>query len=409
MIEKEVRYLHYFLVSFLFLSLLISKPGIYFSSALVIIYGLYLSFTDQTWRNFIKKNIIIKTSIFLYIVGLLASFTYFNLSEIGIFARKAGFLLVFPVLTFIFSKNSTSRKVALVFFMLGLLVAFIESGRIISGITVTDLFKYRIDSFFDIGRWSEMLAYIIAFSVPFSHYSTSRTTRNLFYIIIIFSILFLLLTGSRGPWIATAIMLFIFTAIRNRKLLITLSIAIAISAISINITYPSIMGPLKERISSISDTQLNYSNLSRLVMWNKAIDFSYYNLKNEPYTFLFGTGVESISEKFKIYLDLENDLSSILKETRNQFSLSDHHNAFLDTLNKNGVVFTMGYLFLLFLLIRKSIHNIKFDAEHSDSILMLVGTFLLIGVFYSNAMEFQTLFLFSLIAVSYSKLVKINE
>lgn len=397
------RLFEYISVALLFFSLFTSKAGIYIATSLLIIYGIYLCAQSETWRAFFNQHRVVKLSFTLYAIGLICSLTQgANAENLALFARKGSFLLVFPFTYFLLKQSSQLRKVAIGSLLLGAVTAFFHSGQKVIALEPNLLFNTRITSLWDIGRWGEVLTYLSVLLLPTIHYTKQNFLRFLLISLLVITLTFLLLSGSRGPLLATFITVFLFAALRNWKLLLITSCSIIIFSLLLFEINPDAINGIAQRISSMTNITSDFSNISRLVMWKEGIQFSLYNAEVAPLQFIFGSGVNNLSDTFILYLEQNGKLDNILLNTGNQFSFSDHHNAFIDNLNKMGAIYSIMYIVFITALIKSAWLQRKENPLSCDCTLALLSAFIIIGIFYSNALEFQTIVLFSLLALSFS-------
>lgn len=398
---KGLNLLEALMIIVLFASLFTSKPGLYSATICLAIYGIYLAIKSYEFRNFVSKESVVKLSFIAYFVGFLVSFFHdLPVDSILLYLRKSSFLVTFPLVYFLLHRNESLRKVAVASSVIGITLALLYSTTKAYALEQNLIFIKRVDSFWDVGRWSEILAYSMLMLLPLIFSYKENKHRVLCVVALLTLFLFLLLSGSRAPILAVAIFTVLFILYKSRAALLALMLGTVVFCSAMYALNPQITDSLSSRLSTITDTQKLPSNVARLRMWSEAIDFASHNAINDPKTFLLGTGLNNLKQNFFEYLLEQGKVATLKKETRNKFSFSDHHNGPLDNLNKMGVIyFAFFYAFILSVFISA----LKFkNRTATECSLLAISSFIFVGVFYSNAMEFQTMALFSLLALSFS-------
>lgn len=95
------------------------------------------------------------------------------------------------------------------------------------------------------------------------------------------------------------------------------------------------------------------------------------------------------------------DIEEIKLKTMNNFSFSDSHNSYIDILNKLGLFYLLLYISLLTSII---LHLLKeAPTPWTQAGISLILTHLIMSFFYTSYLEYQTIVLFSLLALCLSK------
>lgn len=382
-----------FTVSFTFFTLYVSKAGMNIAFLLILSTAIYGVFNKQPSLSNTNANRTLSYLCFgLYALGVAVTLLYpLGVQDLTWFARKGGFLLLLPLLIPMVEQHHSKAIKAL---LIGVLFALAYSAYLY----LTDQARSdgRLQSFWDIGRWGEVLAYLIAILVPLVYFKEGMTSRQRMGLGLLSIIAFiaLLASGSRGPLLFLMISLLLFLALHNRRLFVA-SILVFIAALFL-IKDTETFASLYHRITSIVATD-NVSNNSRLLLWQHGIGLSLFNLQEHLGLFLFGTGDSQLTPFFTQYLNSIGSIEEMQESVGHQMSLSDFHNLYLDNLIKMGFVYSISYLAIITFIISLLIKAVKEGKKHAWSGLTLVGTYLGIGLVYSNNLEFQTtIFLFML-------------
>ncbi len=380
------HYLSIFSVAIAFASIYTSKAGLSIALVLMLITTMVKLLTKDDTAS--HRNQLLNLSKFLvvtYIVGLTLSFLpLYEFHDLLWFAQKGAYLLVIPLF---FISLTKYKGIAVRLSLLGLFVAM--------GYALLLFFQSNVEqrpaSFWDVGRWSEVLAYTIAALIPFLHnrkYNLlTAKTSLLIFVTIILCCTSLLVTGSRGPLLFLFIALFIYYSLSHRKLFF-LFLLFSFCFLCVVYFVPE-LNIIYERIISIFSSS-NNSNNARLLMWANAIHFIKYNIENNISLFLFGIGDKNIEQYLISFLQSIGSIDAMQESVGYQLSFNDFHNAYLDTLIKTGVVFFAFYVSSIGYITFTLIKFIKKGVTLAWSGLIMLLTHLGIGLVYSNGMEYQT-------------------
>ncbi len=197
--------LEIFLLGLLGFSIFTSKAGINISVSLLIISFIFSLISNPNFRKEAFSSPVTKISLMVYLVAVLSCFiTPGNMEDIIHIARKSLFLVIFPYLILLFN-NKRNKQSAIIGLLAGLSLSILYGLYSLLHMKATGLNPLRLESFLDVGRWSENLSYFLAFSIPFWFNLTNRKFKFALMGVIVLSIVCLILTGSRGPWLATFI------------------------------------------------------------------------------------------------------------------------------------------------------------------------------------------------------------
>lgn len=380
------HYLTIFSIAIAFASIYTSKAGLSIALVLILIATMIKFVVKDDLIN--PKHQLSNLSMFLvatYIIGLALSFLpLYEFHDLLWFAQKGAYLLVIPLFFIPLTKH---KNIAVSFSLLGLFVAMGYALLLLSQSSLGQ----RSASFWDVGRWSEILAYAIAALIPCLHSRkvNQLTAKTSFLILttIILCCASLLITGSRGPLLFLFIALFIYYLLSHIKLFIlflifSICFLLAVYFIpELNIIY--------QRIISIFSSSDN-SNNARFLMWTNAIHFVIYNIQNNFSLFLFGIGDKNIEQYLISFLQSIGSIDAMQESVRYQLSFNDFHNAYLDTLIKAGAVFFALYISVIGYITFTLIKFISKGVTLAWSGLIMLLTHLGIGLVYSNGMEYQT-------------------
>ncbi|PNH90095.1 O-antigen ligase family protein [Vibrio diazotrophicus] len=400
-----VKYLSLAAISLAFTSIYTSKAGLSISLFLIL---------AATAIKFFNKNKILhgrpeiyRYSCYLitvYLAGLtLSLIPSFELHDILWFARKGAFLLIIPLFSLSLSKD---KSIALFLSLLGLLVSIIYSIPLFSQQSLDQ----RVSSFWDVGRWSEILAYSIAILIPTLHHrernKLTQRTSILLLCTVCLCFISLLITGSRGPLLFLFIAIFIYYSLSQRKLLI---IFISFSLLFLLLIHliPE-LNPIYDRIKSIIASN-NNSNNARLLMWKNGIEFIKHNIDNNFVLFLFGTGDRNIENLLISFIKTIGSIDNMQASVGYQISFNDFHNAYLDTLIKTGAIFFTLYISTIGYTAHILIKYIKNGVTLAWSGLTMLITQLGIGLVYSNGMEYQTIIFYLMMALILVNCISASE
>ncbi|MBL4832103.1 MAG: O-antigen ligase family protein [Aliivibrio sp.] len=405
---KQIRLEQYerFIFAFFSASLYTSKAGLYLAACLTLILLIIRAITSVNFRAWVYNHSISKLSLTLFTIGIITSF----LSPGGVegallFFRKASILLLLPLLIYHF-KIVDNRKQALKWLLIGATISVLFSFYKL--FQLNGWSGQRVSSFWDIGRWGELLTYLI-FLVLFLLTQSKLTTKHkvTLSILIILSCLSLIFNGSRAPIVALIILTPLYCMLFNRKLLIYGASTILVAVIAISLISPKSVDIFTQRVASITNLNNNDSNNARISMWRHALLFQQQLVKEQPSLLVTGLGLNNIQHEFTSYLTSHDMAKKLMRETNNQFSFKDHHNATLTLISSNGLVYTLLFL-LLILKISSDLYQTK-RSPLSNYGLFLIAAFLIMSMFYTNFIELQTMVVMFLLSICLGECDSNNE
>lgn len=381
-IEGSLINLLFFLLG---LSIFISKAGISLFCSLVIIYYLYNLKNNDFNPCYKKIKIITLISFFL----ALTSAIIINPTTQSISYNLQKSILLFVSIAILSVDNRENLKYSILGIIVGLIIALFYSTTLYI-YSDMEISTAMVNSFWDIGRWREFLSYSVCMLIPLLTKKISFQ-KNILIILLLAIILFcIIISGGRAPFISITISFLIYLSFFHRKYIPHFILVFFVLASLISITSNPISNYLKEKVASISNTTDNYSNLARIQMYNISSQYILYKLKNEPDEFIFGTGEFNLQNKFKKFIDRsDTSYEEVMRLTNMQFSIKDHHNAYLNNISKRGALYTIAFYFLIFNMIK---YNYKLGLKgnkYHRSAFILVLCYLITGLFYSNGFSYQ--------------------
>ena len=166
-------------------------------------------------------------------------------------------------------------------------------------------------------------------------HNPTQLPKTLAGIILVFSFIMLLASGTRGGWVAFCIVLVSWFAMdkENRKKLLGICIALALGCGIINYTGN---GFLSERVHSVGDMQYN-TNVERFLMWESAVnifkDYPVHGIGQDQFQYVYNTQY----------------ISPLAKERGDEDYHRGHghpHNNFFKYLAEGGIVGIIAFFML---------------------------------------------------------------
>jgi len=386
-----------FSICLLFVSVFISKAGIYISLTLILFIQLYILFHHENVAKSILRDKVSVVCLLLFFLGLLSTlYSPSPLHDSALYFRKGAIFLLLPILMIQLRRTCNYASLSIIF---GLLIAIIYSTKKLLELNGGTWSGERIDSFWDIGRWGEILSYILAILIPLI-FSDEHKKQNLFIklAILFICVMFILLSGGRGPLLAIAISSSLFMVFKRPKTLCFVFI-IGLLLLILGKDTPQVKA-VSERVTSITELHHNDSNSARIEMWKKGLAFIYQNAYLDPGKFILGTGLSSFEKSYTLYLENNYDMAAIKKDTGNQFSFKDVHNTYLDLAAKLGILYALVYIILIATIFKYFFLLCKNEASPwAFSGLCLVLTYFINSFFYTSGLEYQTTAFFSLLVL----------
>lgn len=349
------------------------------------------------------NNRIARLSVLLFIVGTLSTLSFTDsLNDFLMFFRKGAIFLLLPLLVMQLNRNSNANYACYALWV-SLVIALGYSSTKVWGLGLENWHGQRIDSFWDLGRWSEVLGYSIAVLVPLTLEPSSNKRRKLVLTgTLILAVVFLLFSGGRGPLLALMLSCGLYLLHRKPSLFVVVTIVCSLFLYSAQ-DLPQVQA-VAERVASIADLQNNDSNNARLAIWSQGASFSANLFHESPHTFLLGTGIEQFEGLFTDFLQQHANINQLLTSTNNQFSFKDLHNTYLDLGLKLGVIYSLVFIALLVTVLIGFIKNSVPLSPWGYSGACLMLTYLVNSMFYTSGLEYQTTIFFLIIALCHTQL-----
>lgn len=400
----NTNHLNTFLIGFCFLAIYTSKAGMNITLALLLIGNIAALTNFQTFKNKILQQPIFIAMYSVFALALIAKMIVpGNLTELATVFRKGGFLLFTPYLTILLLQRNhlTLAKSAL---MVGAVLAVFYSFYRLT--LWPDMSLLRIGSFWDAGRWSELVGFLFVGSLPFVFANTNKKPLMIGLLFLALTLASLFISGGRGAILGVAIVTFGYLLIHNRKILLSGVAVLALLVFSFSNTQP--ISGLLDRAGSIAEMN-HASNSSRTLVWKNGLLFAQHHIENEPIKFAFGTEHKTMHVEFEAFLNTIGSVDEMQKSVSNEMSLRDFHNAYLNNLNKMGIIYLVGYLILLTMLMKFFFNYRHIAPMYAWSGINLLAAYMMFGAVYSNEMEFQTACLFFIISIMIAGCLKAND
>lgn len=378
-----------------------SKPAIYIASVLMVMFFIYRCIVDAEYKSTIKRDFVLFGAFVIFVFGLLAKIlSPGSLHEIGHFAYKGMFLLAFPALVHAL-QDKANRKLSISIAMAGFLVSVIWSFVQAFILLPHAWSGERFGGLWDVGRWAEITTFAFSFILPKLSDDISLPKKIAVLAFLCITFLSLIVSGGRAGWVAASFSLAIYMVFMNRKMLFVFLPLCGVLVSGIYFAKPVQFNSVISRVTSIFEkTEKDHSNFSRILMWGNGISLLHENMSNEPMKFLFGIGVYNFQDEYVSYLNQVSKAEKLVEMTQGNYSLKDLHNAYLDSANKMGVLYTaIFYLSLIILIFVFAYMNAMVRG------VIIIVPFFILGVFYTNYLEFQTSIFFFIVALAYSEIV----
>jgi O-antigen ligase len=374
------------------LSLAVSKAGISLFSALLLVAFIGVWASNREQFRWSQLTTVSRSLLALFCLGVVCSLlSYGGGASAKDFANKGSLLLVLPM-GLMFLQYRVVRATALTALLLGAVVACSYSFYLWLQVSA-DGGGVRIASFWDLGRWGEYLCYFLMLLTPllFSGDQPKRS-RGLFIACYIVAFVILLTSGVRGPLLTVTLATASYMILYNRRLLVPFLLLLTVLIGLVYVLAPNIIEFAVVRFRSIFDFT-NLSNLARINMWSYALDFFQYNLTHDMRSVLFGSGFENLAATFEPFLDETNQRAVLMEVSGGEASYHDHHNAFLNVLNKMGVVYLIGWIVTGYYVVRSLLSKVRLAPTNPwyQSAFFVLLSYLMVGIFYSNELNYQTL------------------
>ena len=383
-----------FLVVLFAVSIFMWKPGIYVSSALIIVYTCIGIFRSQDYRQKYFGSNITVISLVMFVVGTTASLIAMQQTEDLLWTvRKTLFLLTVGFLLIAFN-NKKNKKIAFYGLVAGFWVASLltifKNWQLMGVIT-------RVEGTWPQGTWDALLGLFLIFLLlsikdVFLNSVPSLRAKLFLFATLCMSIFQLIWAGGRIPFVAcvVAILLYVLTLKLSKRMVINAMLA-SVIAIMFSVTiFKDHTDSLINRVQSITDVS-NDDYWVRLNLWKVGFNHAVFFMKNEPSTFLFGAGGKSYGPtQIEFFQDMPMNAVDREKFQSLGYPSGDPHNMYIDSILKNGVIWTV--LFLIYLLWLATGFKLKQSWQRPEPFILL-SFYLVLGLAYTILPHFFTYFL----------------
>jgi O-antigen ligase len=383
-----------FLVVLFAVSIFMWKPGIYVSSALIIVYTCIGIFRSQDYRQKYLGSHVAVMSVAMFVVGTTTSLIAMQQTEDLLWmVRKTLFLLTVGFLLIAFN-NEKNKKIAFYGLVAGFWVASLltifKNWQLMGVIT-------RVEGTWPQGTWDALLGLFLVFLLlsikdVFSKSVPSLRTKLFLFATLCMSVFQLIWAGGRIPFVACvgAILLYVLTLKLSKRMVINAMLA-SVIAVMLSVTvFKDHADSLINRVQSITDVS-NDDYWVRLNLWKVGFNHAVFFMKNEPSTFLFGAGGKSYGPmQIEFFQDMP--MNAVDREKFQSFGYpsGDPHNMYIDSILKNGVIWTI--LFLIYLLWLATGFKLKQSWQRPEPFILL-SFYLVLGIAYTILPHFFTYFL----------------
>ena len=198
-------------------------------------------------------------------------------------------------------------------------------------------------------------------------YRTKNKLKYYYLFVSLVSSFSLLLSNTRGAWVAFVAALILFSFFVDKRIILSLFI--------LSIILVAILPSFQARFYSIFDLN-NHSNNERILMWRSAVEM----WKDKP---ILGHGIGSFEKLYPEKYMLEN---ARVKSRRYA-----HSNIF-DLLAETGILGVISYLYLFISIIRHGLNKLKLVKEKEFKIIVY-GYFISIIAFFIHGLTFTNIFI----------------
>lgn len=199
-------------------------------------------------------------------------------------------------------------------------------------------------------------------------YRTKSKIRYYYIIISLVSICSLMVSNTRGAWVAFIVALILFSFLIDKRIMFILFVF----SILIILIFPS----FQTRFKSIFDLS-NSSNNERILMWRSAFEM----WKDKP---ILGHGIGSFEKLYPEKYMLEN--------ARLESRRYAHSNIF-NLLAETGILGLTGYLYLFISIIKHGINKLKILKNKNKEKIVIYGYFISIIAFFIHGLTFTNIFI----------------
>lgn len=369
------------------ISAVISKAGMNIFGALLAVSCFLIAMIEWKKMHSTMKIIFfigISSYLFFFMTSTVVAPTT---QDINSFWQKNIFLLIIPTLSYVLSNRSNRRSVSLSFVFTCLISALFSIYKF-SIIGEFDL-NYRAIGF--TGYTTHLNALLLGLCIAFGYLSKNNSTKLNVFLALTFiaSVVSIIISGTRGVWVAMILIMLFFLFRYNRKLLPSFLLILVASSALLHYTFPGQSNALQYRITNIVNTD-ETSNSERLSMWKGGLDYLTHTASSDPKIFLFGNGMNSSDKNYKSYIySLPEAQQKTYMVNGSLHGGSDFHNAYIDLSVKSGFIYMLVIVFVIFgSFLYSANKNETNDRTYQISACYLVGFFVM-SPFYSMFQDYS--------------------
>lgn len=387
------------LIFLLGFAIFVSKPLIYLSILLLIAVTMARIASDQDYRHELLDNRLFWASSGVFVFGLLATLIGSGYAEDVTWMFTKTMLLPMVIPLVIAFGEKTNRTAAITGAIVGFGLAFVLTGNLHNWTWTGDRYAgatWLIDT------WGVICAMLILVLSPLVFVTkTNWGWRGLLLVTLLGAIIMLLINGARGPWLGVITGVTIFIVLKQfRRLPLVAAVAI-LFFYALTVLLPKQMEATYSRVESIADTQTNPSSYLRMAMWETGYALITKQLMTGDKGFWFGyqkKGRGDLPNDFYYneFMDRAKVKPGVLKEYN--WKLTDFHNSYLESVFRNGILWTIGSLFILAWLAIGPLQRGQGWSTTWAAVPSLIG-FLVIGMTYTLLPHFAFLFLIFFMAL----------
>lgn len=384
------------------LSAITSKAGMNLFSFLVSLSTLYIALKSIQASQFRNIKVILLVSIAIYFSFTITTMAISsNSDDILSYMHRHLYILCIPCLVYV-SMFKKSRKSLILAFIVGALISSTYSVYQWSFVNEFN-FNIRVTGFLtDFGRHPTGMLLAICMIAPLLSLKNNNLLSTLMIsILLLIIMLSIIISGSRGAWLATLMSIFLITIKYYKKHIWKIISIAVISILFISQSFPEQSNKVYQRALSITDTSSNESNTARITMWKGGLDFyTSGGITNQ----LLGFGRNSTEEKYEEYV-LSHDKNERAKFYSNGilFGPTDFHNSFLDMLIRHGLIFTIVVIAIYFYIIYIALKTPNYYMYSSGS--FLIGMLFMLP-FYSLFQDYTVYIIIIPISIILSEKIR---
>lgn len=382
------------------LAIFVSKPLIYLSILLLIAVTLVRVAKDHNYRHELLGSKLFWASTGVFVFGLLSTVVGSGYAEdVGwMFSKTMLLPMAVPLLLAFAHKNN--RMAAIAGTVVGFWIAFVLTGDMHNWTWSGDRIEgatWLIDS------WGVICAMLIVLLTPLVFVAThSWKWRAVLVVTILGAMVMLITTGARGPWLGVVAGGVVYLAMKQRLAMVAV-VALGIATLlALNSLWPHQINAFKNRAQSITNVETDASNYLRLAMWETGIALITKQVVSGDKGFWFGyrkKGKGGLANDFYYneFIDQAKIKPGVLKEYN--WQLTDFHNSYIESVFRNGILWTLGSLFVLAWLAVGRLQKGQGVSSTWAAVPSLLG-FLVIGMTYTLLPHFAFLFLIFFMALA---------